>query len=263
MDEPSGTRRDSIRQPGNDLIDNALVTGNLGPANFNRSSQFTVASSKFLSCPSNNSLQVSAFDFTWAFWMFLDANNINQVIIGKDIDSPTASRDYTVECVSNTFKFYTNGGSFSQTVTAAETLSASVWYFVVAWNDSIAQTLNISINNAAPTVGVSYTSIPPYSATDLNIGRRAYAGFQEYFGGRICRMGFWKRKLSTLEISVLYNNGYGLSYRELVARSSQILLKRADRRFAHTFSVPTGRASHNTHPRPLGEFAGVGRRLNV
>jgi hypothetical protein len=87
---------------------------------------------------------------------------------------------------------------------------ATTWYYVVAWHDSTANTINIQINNGTPT-SLSHTLGVYASGTGLfSIG--STGGTAAYMNGRIDEVSFWKRILTADERMTLYNSGNGLAY---------------------------------------------------
>lgn len=90
-------------------------------------------------------------------------------------------------------------------------ISAGQWYFVVAWYDAAANTVNIQLNNGSVS-SASYANGMMDDSVNISIG--SFAGFG-YFDGRIDNMGVWGRALSSGERSALYDSGTGLSYPEL------------------------------------------------
>lgn len=209
LDEASGTRNDT--HGSNHLTDNNTVTSTSGK--INNAAQFANGNSEYLSCTSNSDLQTGDIDFTFTAWIQPQTSfpTGGEIIVGKDVDTPSSSRDYTIDIRDTAaIRFYINGGGTS--IVTGPTLSLSTWYFVVAWHDAAANTVNLQVDNGTVNSSSTGGEVPQTSGAEFRIGARAYAGFEGYFNGLIDEVGFWKRTLTTQERSDLYNGGSGLAY---------------------------------------------------
>lgn len=208
LDETSGTRNDSVGS--NHLTDNNTVTSAAGI--ISNAAEFLAANSEFLSIADNTDLSTGDIDFTISFWVYFNATT-PAALVGKWETS--ANREYAVYLESNVINFSvsTSGVSISGTVTAAALglPSTGTWYFVVAWHDSINNTLNIQADNATPE-STAYSSGVVERAAAFKIGTLYDSPGVYDFSGRIDEVGFWKRVLTTDERSALYNSGNGLAY---------------------------------------------------
>ena len=208
LDEASGTRVDSVTSSANDLTDNNTVTQN--PGKISNAAQFTAANLEFLSRADNASLSTGDIDFTLAGWVYLDSLGAFRVAVGKRENA--TNREYWFE-VNNSdqmrFIVSSNGALQDGVVTASSvTLSTGTWYFVVAWHDSVANTVNIQVNN-----GTAHSAA--FSLGVFDGGSRFAIGVGEssnYWNGRIDEVGFWKRVLTAAERTNLYNAGTGVTY---------------------------------------------------
>lgn len=212
LEEASGTRVDAVVGTGNDLADNVGVgqqTGKVGNC-----AAFGGVNGEFLSHASNASLVAGDIDFTIAAWVYFDDLTVSRAIVGKWAAGGGFQYEY--------FLTYTGGGTTrlrlyavvqTDTVIAvsADTLgvpSTATWYYVVAWHNSVANTLNIQVNNGV--VDSNATGGPLQTGTaPLQFG--IDDGF-DLMAGRIDQVGFWKRILTADERTALYNGGAGLSY---------------------------------------------------
>lgn len=203
LDEASGTRTDEWGS--NDLADNNTVTqvaGKIGNA-----AQFTAANSEYLSIVDNASLSMGDFDFSFAGWVYLDSLGADRGLITKG--SAGGSLEYHIQVLAaNQLNFTVshNGTATTGITNTSVTLVVSTWYFVVAWHDSVADTINLQVNNgtiasAAHTTGV-FNGVSP-----LTLGS---FGLANYWNGRMDAWGVWKKALSAGERTSLYNGGAGL-----------------------------------------------------
>jgi hypothetical protein len=120
---------------------------------------------------------------------------------------------------STRFRFYVAAGASNlngANVTSdnAGDNTTATWYFVVAWHDATANTINIQVNNGTAN-STSYTHGAFDSAYDLHMGN--IAGF--YHDGDLDEFGFWKKALTTDEKTWLYNAGAGRSYADIVSEA--------------------------------------------
>lgn len=208
LNEVSGTRYDS--HGSNDLTDNNTVTsagGKIGNA-----ASFVATNSEYLSVASNSSLQTGDIDFTLCAWVYLASTGGQRPIMGKwDGFSPTVEYLLFGFEPSDIFTFIVRDSSdTTNTNIQASTFGApstSTWYFVVAWHDSVANTLNIQVNNGTVDSS-SYSSGVKSGTQAFWMGRNA----ANYMDGRIDGAGMWKRVLTSSERADLYNKGNGRPY---------------------------------------------------
>lgn len=190
---------------GNTLTDTATVTSN--PGKFGNAGQFTRTNTEYLSITDNSSLSTGDIDFTFSAWVYVDTTGgagIFNNVAGKD--GNTNQREWVLYTGNNTpvFRFAVSpdGTSSSNGIaTSTTTLSTSTWYFVVAWHDSVSNTVNIQVNNGAVD-STSYSSGTADRTGDFQIG--ANIGGQAW-DGRIDEARFYKRVLSSADRTALYN----------------------------------------------------------
>lgn len=212
LDEASGTRNDSVVASANNLTDNNTVTQAAGK--ISNAAQFTIANSEYLSCVSNASLVTGDIDFTVACWVYLDAKTTRQTFVSKSSGATPTTDEYYIDYsdATNRFRFVIGGTAY--TVATADVLgspTAATWYYIIAWHDSVANTINIQVNNGSANSLSTGIKFPPTTANVFTIGRYS-ADTPLYMGGRIDEVGFWKRVLTTQEKTDLYNSGNGYTY---------------------------------------------------
>ena len=210
LEELSGTRFDATGR-GNNLTDNNTVTQAAGIVG--NAGQFTAANSEYLSIADNADLSVGDIDFTVACWLYFDTNSGTRVALSKgnnDTDNNTAYMIQYVAAPTDRLRFRVGNGTNNTTV-VADTFGAiltATWLFVVAWHDSVADTINIQINNgganSAARTGGSYDD-----ARAFRIGTDPGDIPGDFWDGRIDAVGVWKRVLTAAERTLLYNNGNG------------------------------------------------------
>lgn len=210
LEEASGTRADSSGR-GNDcnVINGAPgnTTGKVGNALACAS-----ASSQSVERASNSDLQTGDIDFTVAGWINLTTNASNQALVSKN---SSGAIEYALRYVTGTdrFQFFvsSNGTGFTNNVIANTfgSPSLSTWYFVVAWHDSVANTINIQVNNGTVDSG-AYALGLIATAGAFSIGNAKAVSW--FLNGAADEVGFWKRVLTAAERTTLYNGGNGTTY---------------------------------------------------
>lgn len=209
LDEASGTRADSVG--ANTLTDNNTVTQAVGKVG--SAAQFTAASLESLSIVDNADVSAGDIDFTIAGWVFLDSVGATRAIAVKGSLGAIASDEYGVfVTVGNSASFFVEdqaGTHFGQATTGAA-LTVSTWAFVVAWHDSVANTVNCQLNNG--TVASSAYTFGVKNGTNAFALGATTSGGASYMNGRIDEVGFWKRVLTVAERTSLYNAGSGVTY---------------------------------------------------
>lgn len=210
LEESSGTRVDA--HGSNDLTDNNTVTSNTGK--INTAADFTSGNSEYLSIASNSELQTGDIDFTMCLWVYLDVLGAQRPLMGK-WNNASPNVEYLIFFDPSTdFAFIVRDtGDTTNTLQSATTFgtpSTATWYFIVAWHDAIANTLNIQINNG--TVDSSaYSNGVKSGGQAFELGRNGSL----YHDGRIDQAGLWKRVLTATERTWLYNGGNGRLYSDL------------------------------------------------
>lgn len=220
LGEASGTRNDSFGT--NHLTDHGVgqITGKVGnAARFNPNP----ATGQYLSCADNAALSLGPdTPFTLVGWFYvnlIDVLSQFNTILCKRETSGAQPYEYRLQ-----FDFSSGFISFSVTktsgtdfgsVTNTTTIASGSWYFVCAWHDPVADTLNLQINSgtAASTTGYTFGTIDTtgefwLGADPLGTG---------YWPGYLDQWGLWKRVLISTERTWLYNSGAGRSYADLVA----------------------------------------------
>ena len=149
LHEASGARGDALGQ--NDLTDNATVTGN--PGIVENASQFTAASSEFLSRADNAALSSGDIDYTIWAWVYLDSVGADRVIFSKW--GGVGQREYLLwyATASARLQILVSGDGTAFTTLSDTSLGApslATWYFLRAWHDSVGNVLGIQSNLNTP-----------------------------------------------------------------------------------------------------------------
>lgn len=210
LDEANGVRVDS--KGSSDLTDNNTVTQAVGKVSF--AAQFVQANSEYLSTVDSATLSTGDIDFSVALWVFLDSKPVSDIIMSK-WETTGNQREYSLQynSVPDNFRFFVSSDGTGAGTTRVDALdfgspSTGVFIFIVAWHDSVANTINIQINNGVVD-SVSHSTGVFDSTAEVNIGALGGASF---FDGRVDESGFWKKVLTTQERTDLHNSGNGNTY---------------------------------------------------
>ena len=174
--------------------------------------QFTVGDKAWLSCASNSTLQTGDIDFELGVWVYLDSTAANNYLISKD----EANREYLLYTdVGGTPFFYVFNVGGSKNYAAAPALSTNTWYFIRAWYDHTAQTVNIQVNNGSIYSTSNAGYIPRVATGAFAVGYDSTNG--GYCAGRQDSLYWTKTLSSTAEATALYNSGSGRMLGDLTA----------------------------------------------
>ena len=212
LEEASGTRNDS--HGANHLTDNNTVTSAAGKVG--TCADFEKDNTEYLSIADNAALSAGDIDLTICAWVSLETIIANPLyIVSKRTDGGDDEYRLWAQGLLTEYFFrfsVWNGGS----TTTIDNLTFAVvgaWYFVVAWHDATANTLNSQVNNSTIDSVACTTGI--YAGPgEFRIGAQAAAS-PFSFDGLIDQVGIWKRVLTADERTYLYNGGAGRAYAEL------------------------------------------------
>ncbi len=207
LDEVSGSRLDSVGS--NNLTDLNTVTqqpGKLGSA-----AKFTNTSAESLSIADNAQLSTGGVSFTVSAWVYLDSK-ISQSFVSKyqSLAIGEFSLYYNVALDRFIFSTYGNGTYYQANADSLGNVSPNTWYFLTGTHDATTNTNTITVNSSLTN---SASSVEHANSTaSFYIGRFHETSPLLYANARIDSVGFWKRVLTSGEISELYNGGNGLEY---------------------------------------------------
>ena len=171
--------------------------------------------SQYMSVADNASLSVANVDFTIAGWVNLDSKATGYSgIASKTVGGTAATEEYGLyySKSSDAFRFVISDGSTAGTISATTFGPPPVgnWYYIIAWHDATANTINIMVNNGTAD-SLAWTTGCQDSNGAFEIGRSFGSNSYE-LAGRIDGVAFWKRTLTAAEKTYLFNNGKGLKY---------------------------------------------------
>jgi hypothetical protein len=165
--------------------------------------------------------------FTWVGWASIDPPTTyldNQTLVAKwtgvpDTEVPPDRREYRVwfEPALRTWRFEVSsdgleGEGHSVIVTHPRAIEDDGLYFLEAWHDAEAQTVNLRISgrDAQGAVASIAWDRGVYTGDgDLDVGAQNQCA-DDHLQGTIDALGYWTRPLAEAERTALWNAGAGL-----------------------------------------------------
>jgi hypothetical protein len=220
LSETTGNAVDS-HSGGYDLTETggtiASGTGPAGTANTAR--DFEDADTEDFNIASTADLQMGNFDFSIALWARLERNDVTQVALMKGDNSSIHEYEIRYQDTGTWhFKVSSATGFTNQTTAVSDSaFSTGQWYFIVARHDATADTLDIGIDGDTTPNSTAYTHGGWAGTAPFYLGQIGNNG--AYFDGMLAQVRIWKKKLSTAEVTWLYNSGAGRTYADIVAEA--------------------------------------------
>lgn len=201
----------------NHLTKNGPITQAVGKVG--NAAQFTASGLGYMSIPDNADLSMGDIDFTVGAWVYLDSKGVVRPILSKFHDVTTTVREYLLQydSVSDRFQFYVSNSAGTTTGVTANALGVpalSTWYFVLAWHDATANTINIQVNGGSVDSAAFSVGSADTTATFM-LGFLDGGGVTRYWNGRIDSPFVSKRVLTAQERTDFYNGGNGIAYSAL------------------------------------------------
>tara|TARA_Y100000310_G_scaffold173972_1_gene174122 strand:+ start:1402 stop:3483 length:2082 start_codon:yes stop_codon:yes gene_type:complete len=178
-------------------------TPGMGPA-----SQFTAANSEYLSAPDSPSISTGDIDWSFIARVYFDSVAVTN-ILGKNDGVANATSEHLLRVGSGAqFEWHVAHGAGSTIVTASShgTLLTGRWYFVFVYHNAATNEIGISINDGTVDTAATGGAIND-TATAFTIGASALPSV--HLDGRGGAVGFWKKVLSSAEVTAHYNKGRG------------------------------------------------------
>jgi hypothetical protein len=174
------------------------------------SRQFTTANSEYFNIASNSNLQTGATDFAFSMWVYPDTSTGGMTLVSKYTGS-TGTSEYYVELNTSLKVVVRLSAASEEVVTSSGSLTEDAWNHVVVEHDN-GTGIRVTINGGV-TETLALTGGNTEETVDFRVGSRS--GSSVFLNGRLSRLGFWKKVLSSAELTQLYNDGVGLAYAAL------------------------------------------------
>ncbi len=146
-------------------------------------------------------------------------STVPMVVVNKGDKNDQKKRDYTLYYTGGAFGLLVGNGTTTAAVTSPGITSVQ-WYTIVAWHDSVNDTLNIQVNNGDVRT-VSYSGGAMDTSFPLVIGAHSDGTFG--LNGLIDEVALYKRVLNAGEREWLYHAGSGRTYADLTAPSVPVI----------------------------------------
>ena len=164
--------------------------------------------------------------FTWVGWASIDPHDTyldRQTLLAKwasipDTAVPGDRREYRVwfEPGLERWRFEVSrdgleGEGHSIAVTHPAETTRGAMYFVEAWHDAEAKTINLRVSDRAThgaVESVAWDAGVFPSTADLDIGAQNQCA-DHHLQGTVDALGYWNRALSDSELATLWNDGNG------------------------------------------------------
>jgi hypothetical protein len=169
------------------------------------------ATDDYVDLPASPAFNFGTGDFSIGVWLRPSDVSQFRIMLGKDV---SGNRDWNLNhgitaaggTSSGYLCFFDNvasTGPGSATVdSGGSVLTDNVWSRAVATRNGSTSTLYHNGVRVGQTTGVTTT----FSATNaVQIGRREFGGFEQYFGGALDDVSVWSRGLSAAEAAADYN----------------------------------------------------------
>ena len=200
----------------NDLTDNNTTASILGKVN--NAADFERGNTEHLTHVDNASLSTGDIDFTVAGWVQLESKPAGLMTIAAKSNNFAGPREWKLFWNNATDRFnflVANAAGAAIGTAVANTLGApalATWYYIIAWHDSVANTVNIQVNDGGVD-SVGTAGVPADTVAWFIVGASQNpAG--DFYDGPVDELAFWKRTLTAEEKTALYNDGDGVGYNQ-------------------------------------------------
>lgn len=173
---------------------------------------FVAASQQYYTIADNADTSMGDIDFALACWLKPTTLPGAATLFGKWHSSGGVGtpKEYWIGTVGTALGFFvSNDGTAQTSINFGTALSTATWYFVVAWHNSVANTINICANDGtvastAHTTGV-FNGVSPFRIAGM-------ASSNNYQNGVLDEVAVWKDIPTAADITDLYNAGNGRDY---------------------------------------------------
>jgi hypothetical protein len=222
LDEASGNALDA-HNAHHMTETGGTIAAATGPGGVNGARDFELDDTEYFVVADHADLSMGDIDFSLAAWVRLEGpQNPRGIVFNKGFDT---SFEYSV-----IFDGYDNTGKFIFRIASATNFvnftsiaaddfgvaAGATWYLVVARHDATANTIDIGVNAGTQT-SAAYSAGCWDGGNELSIGGSVEG---TPLDGLMAQVGVWKKKLTSDEITWLYNSGNGRTYAAIVAEGA-------------------------------------------
>jgi hypothetical protein len=196
------------------------IASGAGPAGTaNTARDFEDADTAHFAIADNADLSMGDFDFSIAAWVRLERNDENMFVLAKSDNNNTQEYEIIYSNAGNWQFRLSSGSSFANFTGVASDAAFSIgqWYFIVARHDATANTIDIGIDGDTTPNSAAYSAGCWDGGAAFFLGQSG--GDTAYFDGMLAQVRLWKKKLTTDEVTWLYNAGAGRTYADIVAEA--------------------------------------------
>jgi len=215
LDEEGGTRADS--HGSNNLTDQNTVL--FGSGVQGNAADFERSNIEGLEITDNADLSFGDEDFTLFCWAKLESAVADMALMSK-FDAAVNTKEYYLyyDQSDDRFKFVVSNDGTSEASVIADNLgspSVDTWYFIVAWHDSVNNTINIQVNNG-PEDSETYSSGCNDNTSKFALGGRDHgASGLDFYDGLLDEAGVTAEVWDASERTWMFNHGSGRVYSDL------------------------------------------------
>jgi predicted Zn-dependent protease len=169
-------------------------------------------SSQYVSLGHPSLYNFGSNDFTFSLWFQTTATGTPQQLFSCD-DASGRQFIFDIDDLSaGTVTAYLQNGSAVVGYRTGNILSPNTWYHAVLVRQGNASgALTLYLNGTAVSSFGAFQNDFPFTmgttSSEVDIGRRTYAGYQQYFSGSMSSVAVYNRALAASEVATLYTNG--------------------------------------------------------
>ena len=203
---------DDATKRGNNLTSTNTVLSTAGLVGNGRS--FVRANSEYLS-GTHADLDLGEIAWTITLWFYAaTANNSSrQVLIGKDTSGARQFAVFYNWTTTNTLRiehFSTLGANLANQIA---NVSRDAWHFVSLTHAANSADITMNVDRTSSVVITRTSGSWASFNSQFNIGRRQFAGAEDYLDATVDEVAVWHRALSSSDLDTLYNSGAGIDLR--------------------------------------------------
>lgn len=213
LNESSGATRADSHSGGYDLLDYNTVgqsTGKVGNcADFDG-----INDQLYHGATADNHPFDNLSEFSFAFWMYADALGSNDILNVRD-GVGLSNIAWSCQYYNSAIRLYVPDGSTDRHAAWGSPLSTAAWYFIYGYWKGADAEIGISVNDGTIVTSTGPSSMNTVGPAGNYIRLGSGPSVANAYNGRMDELGIFSSKLTSENISWLYNSGSGRTYSEL------------------------------------------------